>query len=60
MKVIKQGKLPGDKEYRTTCRNCKTEFSFVAKEANYVSDQRDGDCLQVSCPLCKLFIYVSV
>lgn len=53
MKIIRAGKLPEQREYRTTCRKCQTFFSFLQGEAEYNSDQRDGDFYSISCPLCK-------
>lgn len=60
MKVLKQGQLPGDKKYRATCMNCKSEIEFQRKEAEWVADQREGDFLRVSCPVCQQRIHVSV
>lgn len=51
--VIKQGKLPEDVEYEVECYKCRTIFSFKAKEAEKVYDQRDGDFLSINCPICK-------
>jgi RNase P subunit RPR2 len=51
VEIIKQGKLPGEEEYTTTCRNCKTIFKFKAKEAKKHDDQRDGSYLTIVCPL---------
>jgi len=51
IEIIKKGALPGEKKYRTTCNNCRTEFTFQAKDARRSSDQRDGDALIVKCPL---------
>lgn len=60
MKIIKQGKLPEEKEYQAKCSNCKTEISFKRKEATYVPCQRDGDSLTIGCPLCKQTIWVAI
>lgn len=60
MRIIKEGKLPGKQMYRVTCTNCKTEFEFEQDEATYSSNQRDGDCLQIACPLCKQYIYKGI
>lgn len=53
IKIIERGIKPDDKEYRTSCSRCKTVFEFVRSEAEYVSDQRDGDALVIECPVCK-------
>jgi hypothetical protein len=61
MKIIKAGKLPQNQTYKTSCANCKTEFEFEKGEAEFVSDQRDGDYLKVPCPLpgCGKISYVT-
>ncbi|AXV15107.1 hypothetical protein CYG48_04960 [Neorhizobium sp. SOG26] len=59
MKIIKQGKHPGEKVYRGTCRTCSTEIEFERHEARYQVDQRDGDFLQIACPTCGEDINVS-
>lgn len=56
MKIIEQGALPEEKIYKVRCNNCSTLFEFKKHEAEYVSDQRDGDFLRVSCPFCKLTV----
>lgn len=58
MEIIKRGKHPDEQKYDGTCRNCKTEVRFKKSEAEYVSDQRDGDFLRVRCPLCSEYINV--
>lgn len=62
MKIITKGSLPELKTYRATCRNCKTVFEFLKKEAIFVNDQRDGSFLKVQCPLeeCKNEVTVGV
>ena len=59
MKIIERGVLPESKEYRATCRVCGTVFSFLPIEASPISDQRDGDCYAVNCPLCSNKVYVN-
>lgn len=51
MKIIKEGRLPRAKVYRAECNNCGTIFEFKKEEAQYTSDQRDGDFLTIGCPL---------
>jgi RNase P subunit RPR2 len=53
MKIIKEGLIPEEVVYRTTCTKCDTEFEFSEKEAKVTSDQRDGDYVSIPCPLCK-------
>lgn len=52
MKIIHLGKRPEDKIYRAGCVRCETVVEFQATEAVYRHDQRDGDFLQVPCPVC--------
>ena len=52
MKIVKQGRVPEKREYKVGCDNCDTVFIFEQGEAKYVSDQRDGDFLQINCPTC--------
>ena len=59
MKIIKRGKKPEERVYRVTCEYCETVFEFVKKEAKYVSDERDGDALEVKCPVCKKKAWVA-
>lgn len=53
MRIVRQGRVPAKKEYRVGCDNCDTVFIFEEGEARYVSDQRDGDYLEIKCPTCK-------
>ncbi len=52
MKIIKEGKLPDNKILTATCANCKTEIEFTVGESRRTFDQRDGDYVTVTCPLC--------
>jgi hypothetical protein len=60
MKIIKEGKMPEERIYKHVCITCGTVFEFAKKEAQYILDQRDGDSLQISCPICNNYCYVSV
>ena len=60
MKIIKQGQLPQNKRYRSTCSNCGTRFEFKAGEAKFISDQCDGGCYEVKCPYCQKSCFVSL
>lgn len=53
MKVLKQGLKPTERWYKGTCYSCGTEVEFQRKEAELVSDQRDGDYVKVKCPTCN-------
>ena len=50
-KITKVGELPGKHILSARCNSCKTEFEFAAQEAEYKSDQREGDYYEIACPL---------
>ena len=52
MKIIKEGKRSENVTYRGSCIRCKTEVEFDRHEATKHSDPRDGDYLNVDCPVC--------
>ena len=56
MRIIKKGKISEEKEYELQCKNCSTVFAFFRKEVDFHYDQRDGNFVSVSCPLCKKLI----
>lgn len=60
MKIIKQGTLPQDKIYRSTCKNCDTIFEYTQSEAKVGYDEWRGSHLQINCPVCKRKIYKSI
>lgn len=51
VEITKKGKLPSEKVYTASCRNCHTQFKFKQGEAEMVYDQRDGNYLKITCPL---------
>ncbi len=59
MKIIKRGKLPSQKKWRGTCRQCKTIVEALQEELSVTSDQRDGEIGTANCPVCKtqMFFY---
>lgn len=52
MKIIRRGQKPEQRTHQHTCRECSTVFEFEQHEAKLVFDQRDGDFLQIKCPVC--------
>lgn len=60
MKIIHRGERPEDQVYRAGCWRCATQVEFQRSEATYHSDQRDGDYLAVTCPVCGSAITASV
>lgn len=53
VEIIRRGVIPGERVREATCPNCKTLFSFKEMEAEYSSDQRDGDSFKIACPVCS-------
>jgi hypothetical protein len=52
MKIIERGQQPKQKLYTIRCRHCQSKFEFEQSEAKVVRDQRDGDYVQIACPVC--------
>ena len=52
MRIIKKGEVPGTKPVECRCGNCRTLFEFLPSEAQFISDQRDGDAYKIGCPVC--------
>lgn len=50
MKIIQKGKVPST-TLHCTCGHCGTVFECDQSEAQYQSDQRDGDYWRIKCPL---------
>lgn len=59
MKIIKHGEIPAERLWRGTCSTCSTQVEFKQSEGKYIDDQRDGDCVQVTCPACNKPIFGS-
>lgn len=57
--ITKRGTPPEQLVHDATCTHCKTEYEFTRDEAEYISDQRDGDCLKTSCPVCKRDVFTA-
>ncbi len=52
IEIVRMGLAPSQKQYHAVCNKCQTEIKFLRYDATYVTDQRDGDFLKVSCPTC--------
>jgi RNase P subunit RPR2 len=52
MRIIERGDLPESKVFQSRCTRCQTLYEFERREAEYRSDQRDGDFLLTHCPTC--------
>lgn len=35
MRIIQEGKIPQEEEFKTTCHHCKTVFSFTKSDAKF-------------------------
>lgn len=60
MEIIKRGVNPSDKSAEFSCNSCNTILRAKRSEGQYQSDQRDGDYIIFSCPVCQHRISVSV
>lgn len=60
MKIIGRGSLPGEREWKALCGNCRTRFEFLEKEGQVHDDQRDGRYITVLCPVCSNQCYGSL
>lgn len=58
MRIIREGILPEEYVACPTCLHCNCHFECTRNEGKYISDQRDGDCIQFDCPTCKRYVYV--
>ena len=57
MRILHRGTPPGDERLRGTCTNCRTEVEFAPSEGQLSPDQRDGNMVSVTCPVCGGRIY---
>lgn len=57
IKILKQGRLPEEVTYKFICNHCATEFTAQQRDGKVRHDQRDGDSLEVKCPLCSHSCY---
>jgi RNase P subunit RPR2 len=59
VEVVIKGNAPEDRIYRATCGHCSSLLQFKQSEATFTSDQRDGDYVSVSCPVCNSSVNVA-
>lgn len=52
IKILKQGRLPEEVTYKFSCGHCKTEFTAQVKDGKLCYDQRNGNWVEVACPVC--------
>lgn len=60
MQVLKRGQIPGERVHRATCSHCKSELEFKQSEGKVTYDQRDGDYVSVTCPVCNSLVTSSL
>lgn len=60
IEIVYRGALPEAKKYEGACKYCRTVITFKREDARYRCDQRDGDYLEVQCPVCSRPITISV
>lgn len=54
IRIIKPGRSAElERVHKIQCRWCTCVFEFQSKDANLISDQRDGDYYEINCPDCK-------
>lgn len=53
MKILRSGTTKKIKSTTIECIHCDCKFSFTKDEAEYISDQRDGNAYIVKCPECN-------
>ncbi len=57
VQIISRGKLPDkDPLFTTGCQKCGTVFSFNKSDTKVFHDWRDGDYMQLDCPVCGAFV----
>ncbi len=59
MKILKKGTPETERVFHGSCR-CGTEVEFKQREGKVTYDQRDGDFIEVACPICQNRIIVSI
>lgn len=52
VEILKRGQPPVEQTLERTCRHCGTEFRFQRADCTLHIDRRDGDYLEINCPVC--------
>ncbi len=52
VEILERGQVPADRVYVAQCPTCGSRLRFKMSEARYSTDQRDGDAVVVTCPVC--------
>jgi DNA-directed RNA polymerase subunit RPC12/RpoP len=59
MKILKRGTPQAERVYQASCGSCGTKVEFKHSEGTVTYDQRDGDFIEVKCPVCRSRIITS-
>ena len=62
MKVLERGQNPNDpnKLFNARGHGCKSLIEFARVESKVTYDQRDGDFMTVTCPVCAIPIHAAI
>lgn len=60
MRVIRRGVIPQMQTHEVTCMHCKSDLEFHELEALRITDLREGDYFQLTCPVCHGLIAKAV
>ena len=60
MDVLESGKPPDEREFEATCRTCGSLLRFKQSEGRSSYDQRDGDFVTVTCPVCGNSVHANL
>ena len=60
MEILFKGTAPSDRVHEGQCRVCATRVRFTQSEGVITYDQRDGDFITVTCPVCRGPIHASL
>lgn len=59
VKIITEGEHPEDVRIQRNCTKCNSLLEFSRNDGKFISDQRDGDCVEILCPFCGNKLYVA-
>lgn len=59
IKIIQKGQLPALKVYKVTCRYCTSVLEFTQQDGKIHYDQRDGDYIEILCPVCTSILNIN-
>jgi len=60
IRIIKAGEVIENRKYEVVCQICRSVLGFDYKDATYKFDQRDGDYLVITCPVCRYKVCTGV